>query len=58
MKIYTNIKILDYVMQQFGRRKIIHHIETDHRWICFKLCGIRGKILEKTELDFEKDFNM
>jgi len=41
-------------MQQLGRRKIIRHIEADHRWVCFKPCGIQGKDLEKTELDFDE----
>lgn len=41
-------------MQQLGRRKISRHIEADHRWVCFKPCGIRGKDLEKIELDFDE----
>lgn len=41
-------------MQQLGRRKICRHIEADHRLVCFKPCGIRGKDLEKTELDFDE----
>ncbi|NNJ44863.1 MAG: DUF134 domain-containing protein [Sulfurovum sp.] len=41
-------------MQQLGRRKIVRQIEEDHRMVCFKPCGIRGKDLEKTELDFDE----
>lgn len=41
-------------MQQLGRKKIMRQIEGDHSWVCFKPCGIRGKDLEKTELDFDE----
>lgn len=41
-------------MQQLGRKKINRYIEADHRWVCFKPCGVRGKELEKTELDFDE----
>lgn len=41
-------------MQQLGRKKIVRHIEVDHRRVCFKPCGIRGKDLEKTELDCDE----
>ncbi|MCW8821403.1 MAG: DUF134 domain-containing protein [Sulfurovum sp.] len=41
-------------MQQFGRKKISRYIEADHRSVCFKPCGIRGKDLEKTELDCDE----
>lgn len=41
-------------MQQLGRKKINRQIEADHQWVCFKPCGIRGKELQKIELDFDE----
>jgi predicted DNA-binding protein (UPF0251 family) len=41
-------------MQRLGRRKIIRQIEGDHDRVCFKPCGIRGRDLEKVELDFDE----
>lgn len=41
-------------MQQLGRKKIIRRIEADHRLVCFKPCGIRGKDLDKIKLDFDE----
>lgn len=53
MNICANIKKIGLVMQSLGRKKIIRHIEGDHR-VCFKPCGVRGQDLEKTELDFDE----
>jgi predicted DNA-binding protein (UPF0251 family) len=41
-------------MQQLGRKKIVRNIEADHRRVCFKPCGIRGKDLDKIELDCDE----
>ena len=41
-------------MQQLGRKKIARNIEADHRRVCFKPCGVRGKYLEKMELDCDE----
>lgn len=41
-------------MQQLGRKKIVRNIEADHRRICFKPCGVRGKGLEKMELNCDE----
>ncbi len=41
-------------MQQLGRKKIVRNIEADHRRVCFKPCGVRGKSLEQIELDYDE----
>lgn len=41
-------------MQSLGRKKIIRNIAGDHTKVCFKPCGIRGRDLERIELDFDE----
>lgn len=41
-------------MQQLGRKKIERNIDADHRRVCFKPCGIKGRYLEKMELDCDE----
>lgn len=41
-------------MQTLGRKKIIRNIEKDHSKVCFKPCGVRGKYLDKIELNTDE----
>jgi len=54
MNICANINSIGLVMHQLGRKKIMRNIEGDHRRVCFKPCGVRGKDLDKIELDFDE----
>jgi predicted DNA-binding protein (UPF0251 family) len=38
-------------MQTTGRKKIMRHIDRDHSGVCFKPCGIQGRMLAKITLE-------
>jgi predicted DNA-binding protein (UPF0251 family) len=41
-------------LSPIGRKKIDRLIEKDHSHVCFKPCGVQGRLLEKVMLDADE----